>query len=393
MTSLSSVELTFLGTASAQPSTTRNHSALALKLTGDTWLFDCGEATQHQIQRSRDVRMGRISKVFLTHTHGDHIFGLAPLMAAVLNGAGGTAGGVEDERVSAGAGAPPFEIYGPLGTRAYVRSALTFTHTLLEGRFVVHELRFPSDPATHDSSIDAALPPHACELAGRNIAPSADGTWRDIFSSPLISVSAAPIAHSVPCVGYVVREAPVPGRIDPAQYIPHLTRNAAALGLARPVSLLANIQRGETLTLPDGTVLAPPPRRPGRVLAILGDTFDPSPIAALAQDVDVLVHEATNAYLPGVDSATKEDETAESVEERAKSRGHSTPQMAGAFATRIGARRLILNHFSARYPGDESEGSLRVMDAIRALAQSTYDGDVVCARDLMTFSVPKRDAQ
>lgn len=390
MTSLSSIELTFLGTASAQPSTTRNHSALALKLAGDTWLFDCGEATQHQIQRSRDVRMGRISKVFLTHTHGDHIFGLAPLMAAVLNGAGGTAPGVEDERVSAGEGAPPFEIYGPLGTRAYVRSALTFTHTLLEGRFVVHELRFPDDPA----GPDAAIPAHACELAGRDIAPAADGTWPGVFASPLVSVSAAPIAHSVPCVGYVMREAPVPGRIDPAQYIPHLTRNGPALGLARPVALLANIQRGETLTLPDGTVLAPPPRRPGRALAILGDTYDPSPIADLAQGVDVLVHEATNAYLPGVDAATKDDETVESVEARTKSRGHSTPQMAGAFASRIGARRLILNHFSARYPGDESDASVRVMDAIRALAQSTYDGgEVVCARDLMTFTVPKRDAQ
>ena len=69
MSSLSSVNITILGSASAQPSATRNHSSLALRLDGDVWLFDCGEATQHQIQRS-SVKMGKIQKIFITHTHG-----------------------------------------------------------------------------------------------------------------------------------------------------------------------------------------------------------------------------------------------------------------------------------------------------------------------------------
>lgn len=68
---LSSLAVTFLGTASAQPSSTRNHSALALTLggRGDVWLFDCGEATQQRIQKG-DVKMGKIRKIFITHTHG-----------------------------------------------------------------------------------------------------------------------------------------------------------------------------------------------------------------------------------------------------------------------------------------------------------------------------------
>lgn len=67
--SIATLNITFLGTASAQPSSTRNHSSLALRLDRDVWLFDCGEATQHQIQKS-NVKMGRVTKVFITHTHG-----------------------------------------------------------------------------------------------------------------------------------------------------------------------------------------------------------------------------------------------------------------------------------------------------------------------------------
>lgn len=67
--SIGSIALTFLGTASAQPSSTRNHSALALRLGRDVWIFDCGEATQHQLQKSA-VKMGKIEKIFITHTHG-----------------------------------------------------------------------------------------------------------------------------------------------------------------------------------------------------------------------------------------------------------------------------------------------------------------------------------
>lgn len=66
---ISALNITFLGTASAQPSSTRNHSALALRVGGDVWLFDCGEATQHQIQKS-NIKMGKIDKIFITHTHG-----------------------------------------------------------------------------------------------------------------------------------------------------------------------------------------------------------------------------------------------------------------------------------------------------------------------------------
>ncbi|OBZ70277.1 hypothetical protein A0H81_09706 [Grifola frondosa] len=66
--------------------------------------------------------------------------------------------------------------------------------------------------------------------------------------------------------------------------------------------------------------------------------------------------------------------------------------MAGAFGQKIEARKLVLNHFSPRYPGndDVDEDAKRIMSAIKSLAESTYGGEVICARDLMSFEVEIR---
>lgn len=267
-----------------------------------------------------------------------------------------------------------------MGTRAYVRNGLAYTHTLLGSPYVVHELRFPSDPPTGDYT---ALPPHRSESpSGRNI-QQVDGIWHDIYKNDLLSVSAAPILHSVPCVGFVIVEAPVPGKMNPNKYIADIKRTETSM------SVLSQLQQGQSIELPDGTVLHGPARRPGRKVVILGDTYDPSPMAGLSSAADVLIHESTNAHLPGIDANTKDGATFATVEELAKSRGHSTPQMAGAFARRIGARKLILNHFSARYAGNDDidEEAKKVMTAIANLAAEEFKGDVICARDLMSIDV------
>lgn len=269
------------------------------------------------------------------------------------------------------------EIYGPLGTRAYIRAVLSYTHTNLDGAYTVHELRLPLDPELDDYPAVSQLP---FEKEGRNI-PQVNGIWVDVYRDALVSVSAAPIQHSVPCVGYVVNEAPVPGKIDPKKYVPDIRRTNTSM------SVMRQLQQGLSVQLSDGTILHGPPRRTGRKLVILGDTYDPSPITSLAYDADLVIHEATNAHLPGIDPATKITDTYESIEERAKSRGHSTPQMAGAFAKRIRAKKLVLNHFSSRYPGDDSEDTRRIMEAIGNLAAGEYGQDVICARDFMSLDV------
>src|SRR5579862_8334751 len=92
-----------------------------------------------------------------------------------------------------------------------------------------------------------------------------------------------------------------------------------------------------------GETLLPPPQRPGRKIVVLGDTSDASKLIKLSQNANVIIHEATNAYIPQLDK----DATYETTEARTISRGHSTPQMAGKFAKACSAKVLLLNHFSA----------------------------------------------
>ena len=103
------MNITFLGTSSGVPSLTRNVSSLALKLSqsSEVWLFDCGEGTQHQIMKS-NIKSSQIKKIFITHMHGDHIYGLPGLLATL--GLSGNSEGIQ--------------IYGPSGLRSFINSAL-----------------------------------------------------------------------------------------------------------------------------------------------------------------------------------------------------------------------------------------------------------------------------
>ena len=103
------MNITFLGTSSGVPSLTRNVSSIALKLSqsSEVWLFDCGEGTQHQIMKS-NIKSSQIKKIFITHMHGDHIYGLPGLLATL--GLSGSSKGIE--------------IYGPSELRSFINSAL-----------------------------------------------------------------------------------------------------------------------------------------------------------------------------------------------------------------------------------------------------------------------------
>jgi ribonuclease Z len=178
-------------------------------------------------------------------------------------------------------------------------------------------------------------------------------------------VLARPIVHRVPCFGYVLVEEDRPGKF-------HEDR-ARRLGLPHDAQRMA-LLRGEPVRLADGTIILPsdvcdPPRR-GRRLVLLGDTSDPEGIAAAAKDCDLLVCEATYAD----DRAAKADQW-----------GHMTAGATGAFAHRIGARRLALTHFSARYTDSRLDQGL---DLLLAQARAQAPGvDVVAADDHLEVDI------
>lgn len=214
-----------------------------------------------------------------------------------------------------------------------------------------------------------------------------------------VRVYAAPMSHGVPCLGYVVEEQSRPGRLRNELVEPIVKRNLKALeeaGFSIPMKAMAvikNLPEGSAFTFPDGTVVtqadAVEPPRVGRKVVICGDTADARALTRLAEGADVLIHEATNTYLAGVDN---KDTDMSMVTKDTQIHGHSTPQMAGEFAKKVNAKRLVLNHFSARYKGDPTIDSISLMTRIEGQAMkasSLSETEVAAAWDLMVLPVPQ----
>ncbi|KAF8306098.1 Metallo-hydrolase/oxidoreductase [Clavulina sp. PMI_390] len=335
-----SISVTFLGTSSGGgPSSSRACSSLAISLDSEIWLIDCAEGTQVQLAKA-GLKHTRITKIFVSHLHGDHVLGIVPLMCTMMYGFSPTARRVD--------------LFGPSGLRQLIRTTLTITQANLMGRFAIHELlHLGENPSC--STEPRYLHPN--ELPGMDIHCDADGQWKAIDpTSTLVRIDAGPILHRVPCIGYVFTEPPRPEPYT-QEFFEQLDRNGPALlaqGIRNPRALLARFRSDgsgsrEPILLPDGTLLQPPVLSiPGRKLVMLGDTSDPSGVVSLAMDASLLVHEATNAYVDSMgDVTTDEDERLE-IRDKAISRGHSTADMAGTFARSIHARRLYLNHFSTK---------------------------------------------
>ena len=121
------MDIQFLGTGAGQPSKARNVSSLALKLLdeiNEVWLFDCGEATQNQILETT-IRPRKVSKIFITHLHGDHIFGLPGFLSS-------RAFQANEEQTD-------LDIYGPAGIKSFVMTSLRVSGSRLPYRIHFHE--------------------------------------------------------------------------------------------------------------------------------------------------------------------------------------------------------------------------------------------------------------
>ncbi|OTP11966.1 ribonuclease Z [Enterococcus sp. 10A9_DIV0425] len=234
------MELQFLGTGAGVPAKHRNVSSIALKLLderNEVWLFDCGEGTQMQILRT-NIRPRKIGKIFITHLHGDHIFGLPGLISSRSFQGGET----------------PLEIYGPQGIEQFIRNSLSISQTKLSYPLKFIELRED----------------------------------QPIFQDQEFSVYTKKLSHGIDSFGYRVVEHDHKGELQ----VEKLKEMAIPAG-----PIYGELKKGETVQLEDGRVIDGRqfvgPDKKGRIITILGDTRKTSNSVLLAKDSDVLVHEST----------------------------------------------------------------------------------------------------
>ena len=234
------MRITFLGTSAGVPTRARNVSCVALRppQRAEVWLFDCGEGTQHQLLRS-DLNISQVSRVFITHMHGDHVYGLMGLLATC--GLSGHARAVT--------------LYGPRGLSEYVRDVSRRTQLYTSYPLEVHTVE-----------------------GGK------------VFEDEEYTVTCAPLRHRLTAYGYRVTEKDRPGHFDVAR--------ARELGIP-PGPVYGSLKRGERVTLPDGRTFdgsdfSGPPLR-GRTVVYCTDTTYCRAAVELARDADLLIHEATFA--------------------------------------------------------------------------------------------------
>ncbi|XP_075231282.1 ribonuclease Z-like [Lycorma delicatula] len=322
-------EIMFLGTGACYPTPRHALSSLILRFpNGEVFLFDCGEGTQLQLAKSF-VRPTKITKIFITHLHGDHFFGLPGLLATITAHVTG----------SNSVNLPPkhrlnhtVHVYGPQGLRSFMHHTFLLSENTVKIKYKIHELRIPPElfinrPPVLDIVENTLNCSANIGIRGRDIYEK-DNIW-DIFSNGIISVKATMIKHKVPTFGYVISEKDTLGNLN--------VDKLRDIGLD-PGPFCKNIKEGKPFKAKDGRiieaseVLGPTVR--GRKVTILGDTANPYSIRKLAMNSDVVVHEAT----------FQDKDTM-----KANRSLHSTPSMAALFAKKIRAKTLILNHFSQRY--------------------------------------------
>ena len=233
-------ELVFLGTSASAPSAYRGLSAHIIMHRQYRFLLDCGEGTQRQILRS-GLGFKRLDKVLLTHSHLDHILGLAGVVSTL----------------SRWEVMEKFEIFGG-------------KHTLNR----VHDLVFGVALRGNRPPVDVELIP----LKPQQI----------ILEDKKFSLTAFPVQHRGPgCFGFLFEEKP---------RRPFLAEKAEALGVPFGPER-AQLVAGDSLTLADGRIIEPDEVLgeliPGTKYVHVGDVGRTDTLLEICQDADALVIEAT----------------------------------------------------------------------------------------------------
>jgi ribonuclease Z len=231
-----SFELTILGSSAALPTSKRFPTAHLLHAGERFFLIDCGEGTQIRL-RQFGLNPSRIHHIFISHLHGDHVFGLFGLLSSL---------GMMGRKV-------PLNLYGPQALEDFLAFYSKFFGSL------PFDLEF--------------------------ISPSENKEY--IFESDKLAVRAIPLKHRIPAYGYLFKEKQKALNVRKDQI------EAFGLGIAD----LVKIKRGEDFVTESGEIipnkrLTLPPYHQ-RSYAYLSDTqFNPE-LAKEVKGVDLLFHEAT----------------------------------------------------------------------------------------------------
>jgi len=271
------IDLTFLGTGSAVPTRRRNHPAMLLKFKDENILIDCGEGTQRQFRKA-GKNPCKVTRILITHWHGDHVFGLPGLLNTLrMNGYNGG-----------------LEIYGPAGTKGWVRKYLE----LVGGRG---------------------------EDLNLKVIEIGDGV---VFDEGDYFIESRRVDHDCPAVAYafVVREKM---RVD-KEKLAKLNVSGAVVG---------KLARGEVVEV-DGKVVDGSKllyKEDSRKISFVMDTRVCDGAREIAKNADLLVIEST--YSAG------------ESEELLNKRAHLSSVEAAGIAKDAGVRNLALVHLSQRYEG------------------------------------------
>lgn len=280
-------ELTILGTGSASPQLDRNPSAFLVSLDTDLILIDCGEGTQYRLLEHK-IKHNRIRHILISHLHGDHYFGLIGLLSS-LNLSHRT---------------EPLTLIGPPGLSEIL--SVQFEHS---GTDIAFDIQFietrPDEPTL-------------------------------ILDHPRFTIETLPLAHRIPCNGYLIREKVSKRKIRkellpenfPVPYIKQLVEGYD----------VTDDRTGEVFKVDHFTF----PSLPARSFAYCSDTKYLPELVPLLHGVDLLYHEAT------FDDA---------LEDRAAKTFHSTARQAAKIAAAAKVGQLVIGHYSSRYKSLESHAA------------------------------------
>jgi ribonuclease Z len=229
------MEAFVLGCGGMMPLPGRHLTSVLLRREGDLFLFDCGEGTQVSLRRL-NLKWKKISAIFISHTHADHVTGLPGILMLSSQ--------VDRNE--------PLYIYGPPRIAEYVESSRRVLDMFINYEIIVREIT----------------------------------EGGPVFGEDDFFIRAFPLNHTKPCYGYALEEYPRPGEFYPEK--------AAALGI-KMGPLWGKLQNGVSVRTEDGKTVNPEdvlgPERSGRKFTFVTDTLPCENIASEARGADFFICE------------------------------------------------------------------------------------------------------